>query len=203
MRAPSTAARKQLTRAALPLGIFLSALLVYQSSHAAFTATTTNPGNAWSTGSVVLSDSQGGSSSGNTGTAMFSVTGLKPGVTQTRCIDVTYSGSLAATVRLYASSVTSTANGSVGPYLNFKVEERQGTCAALGTIDATFDAVLAGAAGSFATAHTGHGNGFGVFAPTGASSQARAYVFTTSVKDDDAAQNKDITVTLAWEAQNS
>lgn len=201
MHTPSPAARKQLTKAILPVGILLSALLVYQSSHAAFTATTTNPGNAWTTGSVVLSDSQGGDSTGATGTAMFSVTALKPGVTVTRCIDVTYSGSLAATVRVYASAVTSVGT-SVGPYLNFKVEERQGTCAALGTIDATFDDVLAGAVGSFASAHTSHGDGFGVFAPTGAS-QARAYVFTTSVQDDDAAQDKDITVTLAWEAQNS
>src|SRR3712207_7319239 len=42
----------------------------------------------------------------DSGSAMFTATGLKPGSTGTKCIQVTYGGSLAAAVKLYVSSST-------------------------------------------------------------------------------------------------
>jgi hypothetical protein len=59
-----------------------------------FSATTQNAGNEISTGSVALSDNDNGS-------AMFNITNAKPGDSWTRCIKVTYSGSLPADVRVY------------------------------------------------------------------------------------------------------
>src|SRR4051812_44560547 len=80
-----------LRKSAVPIGLIASGALVWNASYAAFTATTVNPGNSWSTGSVALSDSQGGSSSGATGTALWSgQTNLIPGSTGTKCIKVTY-----------------------------------------------------------------------------------------------------------------
>jgi len=79
-----------------------------------FSATTQNAGNEISTGSVALSDNDGGS-------AMFSVLNAKPGDTWTRCIKVTYSGSLPADVHIYLKDST----GELGPYIS--VIARQGT----------------------------------------------------------------------------
>src|SRR6058998_1719961 len=63
----------------------------------AFSATTQNSGNSFSAGTVILSDDDSGS-------AMLSLANAKPGDSDTSCIVVTYTGSLAATVRLYGTT---------------------------------------------------------------------------------------------------
>jgi predicted ribosomally synthesized peptide with SipW-like signal peptide len=73
---------------------------------AAFTATTTNPGNQITSGTVSLNDTDGG-------TGKLS-TILDGGGTQTtqKCIRVTYTGSLGATIKLYRTgAINSGANG--------------------------------------------------------------------------------------------
>ena len=66
----------------------------------AFSSTTTNPGNNFRAGSVTLT-------SDNTATALYDVTGAKPGDSSpVKCITVTYSGSLPSTVKLYRSAMT-------------------------------------------------------------------------------------------------
>lgn len=201
MRAPSVATRRQLSKAILPVGVLLSALLVYQSSHAAFTATTTNPGNAWSTGSVVLTDSRGGdSTTGAAGSVMFNLSGLKPGDTATQCIVVTYSGSLAGNVELYVSASA----GTLRTYLDFDVTERQGDCTTPGA--ATGQADFSGTLSGFATTHGSYAAGFGDFAPPSGSNSnpvTRAYRFTYTVQDDNQAQNTSASATLTWRADNS
>jgi hypothetical protein len=77
----------------------------------AFSATTQNAGNEISTGTVALGDNDAGSS-------MFNVTGAKPGDTWTRCIKVTYTGTLPADVRSWLSSTP----GPLTPYLSLKLE---------------------------------------------------------------------------------
>jgi hypothetical protein len=79
-----------------------------------FSATTQSAGNEISTGSVELSDNDNGS-------AMFNVAGVKPGDTWTKCIKVTYSGSLPADVRMYLQNGTS----ALGAFLH--VTMTQGT----------------------------------------------------------------------------
>jgi hypothetical protein len=72
-----------------------------------FSATTQNSGNEISSGTVTLADNDAGSS-------LFNVTGAKPGDTWTRCIKVTYNGSLPAAVHLYMQNTT----GELAKYLN-------------------------------------------------------------------------------------
>ena len=79
-----------------------------------FSATTQNAGNEISTGVVALSDNDGGS-------AMFSVTNAKPGSRWTRCIKVTYGGTLPADVHLYLKEPTA----ALGAYLHMTM--RQGS----------------------------------------------------------------------------
>jgi hypothetical protein len=68
------------------------------------------PSNSLAAGTVAIGDN-------DTGSAIFSMTGMKPGSTDTGCIQVTYTGSLASTVRLY----TTTAGTGPDPYINLVV----------------------------------------------------------------------------------
>jgi Camelysin metallo-endopeptidase len=77
-----------------------------------FSATTQNSGNEITTGSVALSDNDAGQ-------AMFNINNAEPGDSWTRCIKVSYSGSLAADVRTYLQSTP----GPLTPYLGLKYEK--------------------------------------------------------------------------------
>ncbi len=77
----------------------------------AFSATTQNSGNEISTGTVALTDNDAGQ-------ALFNITDAKPGDSWTRCIKVTYNGSLPAQVRGYLEAPI----GALTPYLSAKVE---------------------------------------------------------------------------------
>jgi hypothetical protein len=70
-----------------------------------FSATTQNAGNEITTGTVTFTDNDAGS-------ALYNLTGSKPGDTVTRCIKASYTGSLPANVRLYA-------NGTPGPLAQY------------------------------------------------------------------------------------
>ncbi|WP_394553351.1 hypothetical protein ACDF64_03105 [Agromyces sp. MMS24-JH15] len=97
-----TNARRGSTKAwvvaiAIPLAIVMAALLVYQASFAAFTAKTDTAQNNWETGTVLLTNSKSGQ-------AAFTETNLTAGQTGGKDITVTYSGSNAATVKMYAAA---------------------------------------------------------------------------------------------------
>ena len=80
----------------------------------AFSSTTANPGNSFTAGTVTISDNDSGSS-------MLSLSNAKPGDSTTGCITTTYTGSLSANVRLYASTT-----GTLAPYLNLTVTQGGG-----------------------------------------------------------------------------
>lgn len=105
----SLSAPRKLLASAMVVGTLgsVSALGVF----GAFSATTQNAGNEISTGTVALGDNDAGS-------AMFQVTGAKPGDTWTKCIKITYTGSLPADVKNYLSSTP----GPLTPYLRLKLE---------------------------------------------------------------------------------
>ena len=90
---------------AVLVGVLGSGVLVWRSSGAAFAGTTASPASSWAAGTVSLSDD-------DSGTALFSATGLKPGATGQKCITVTYGGTVAAgDVRIYGAAPT----GTLGP----------------------------------------------------------------------------------------
>jgi hypothetical protein len=179
---------------ALPVGMMVSSLLVWQASNAAFSDTTENPGNTWASGDVVLTDD-------DSDAAMFSASNLKPGDTEAKCITVTYSGSLDASVKLYAG----VAGSGLAQYLDLTVE--QGTGGGFGdctgfTPDASpkYTGTLSG----FATAHVNFSNGWGSFTPAGgAPDDTKTYRITYTLQDNNLAQAKNATATFTWEAQNT
>lgn len=91
--------RPAVLAAAIVLGLIASGLLVWQRTEATLSGSTGNPGNSWATGNVGLSDNDSGS-------ATFNVTGMQPGDTGTRCITVSYTGSVTSAIQLYAAGVS-------------------------------------------------------------------------------------------------
>ncbi len=87
------------------------ASLASLGAFSAFTSQTENPGNRVTAGTVTIADNDAGA-------ALYSMTAAKPGDSTTSCIQVTYSGSLAADVHLYTPSTI----GALGPQVNLKVE---------------------------------------------------------------------------------
>ena len=75
--------------------------LIVTQSQAAFTATTTNSGNAFNAATIALS--------GANGTAMFNVPAMVPGDVVTGCVDVTYTGTAdPGLVKIYRNAYTET-----------------------------------------------------------------------------------------------
>jgi hypothetical protein len=82
----------------------------------AFSATTQNAGNEINTGTVVIGDNDAGQS-------MFNITDATPSESWSRCIKVTYTGSLDSDVRQYLTGT----GGVLTPYLRIKVEQGTST----------------------------------------------------------------------------
>jgi hypothetical protein len=110
-------------RAAAPLaGLLVAALLVWQGSNAAFSATTDNTGDAWATGNLLLTNNGGGAVYAGTTAALFSETNLKPGNTGFKCITVESTGSLAGNLRLYRGAITGTNSAALSAVLDVTVD---------------------------------------------------------------------------------
>ena len=168
----------------------------------AFSATTSNGGNTFSAGSVTLTDNDSGS-------AMLSLSSAKPGDSDTSCIEVTYTGSLASAVRLHG---TTTGTG-LDQYLDLRVTR--------GTTTSPFDSctnftadptdyngngagvVYSGTLQGFPDAYAG-----GIVDPVAASPESwtagekHAYKFVVTVQDNDAAQGKTASQQFTWEARS-
>lgn len=81
---------------AVPVGLVVSALLIWQASYAAFSDTAVNPDNSWTSGSVTITDTRNG-------VAMFEAVDLVPGSHDSQDITVTYAGTLDALVKVYGA----------------------------------------------------------------------------------------------------
>ena len=169
----------------------------------AFFSTPSNSGNSFAAGTVSIQDN-------DAGTAMLALTSAGPADGDTSCLQVTYTGSLAATVRLYAS-----VTGTLAQYLTLTVT--RGTSSA-----PTFDSCTSFAAD--ATNYIGAGAGVvysgalsslpssyaaGIVDPTAGSpeswtsSEAHSYRLAVTLASDTAAQGLSAAATLTWEARNS
>jgi hypothetical protein len=167
-------------------------------TYSAFSGTTSNTGNSFVSGTVTIGDN-------DSGATMLSLSNSKPGDSSTGCIKVTYTGSLAAGVRLY-----STLTGTLAQYLTLTVTRGTNTsafpsCAAF-SADST-DYIGSGAG----VIYNGNLSAFpatwsaGLVDPTSAWAQndAHAYKFVVTVQDNNAAQGLTSTAGFTWEARNN
>ncbi len=190
--------KRRLVLTALVLGVIGS--VAGFGTWSAFTATTTNSGNSYASGTVVINQHAGA-------TTLYNGSNKGPGASyQTvACVRVTYTGSLGATVKLYSSSVT---NGST---FNLKVERGSGITAPDNTMNCTgFSAsstAYNGNLGSFPTTYAA-----GVDGKAGAAAWAQNdsvdYRFTISVNDDTTANAHTSALStgshsFTWEADNN
>lgn len=171
------------------------------ASFSAFSSATANAANSFAAGTVNIGDN-------DAGTAMYSVTNQKPGDTLTKCIKVTYTGSLASTVKLYASAV-----GTVGSYISLTVTPGTGSPTFPGCTGFTADAsgaIYTGTLKGFADTYSSYATGL-ADNPGAASSwvtnDAVVYQFTLTLQDNNSANGgatalSSGTHSITWEAQN-
>ena len=172
------------------------------STSAAFTATSSNSGNRIEAGTVAIGDSDAGT--GNLYNALNQKPGSGNGPTAA-CIRVTYSGSLASSVKLYSSAIS---NGS---QFRLKVERGSGltgpaanmNCTGFTSSSIPFDAGL----DTFPTTYAG-----GIDGKAGAAAWSSGdsvdYRFTIYTVDDSTPNAHTSAVdtgshTFTWEAQNN
>lgn len=104
MHAPVSRTAKIAAAAATPVAVIAASALVWQSSYAAFSGTTRNSGNDWSTGSVTLTDD-------DAGVSRFQVGSMVPGQTDTKCIKITANASVDGIVKGYVVNPVTSPQG--------------------------------------------------------------------------------------------
>lgn len=192
--------RSKVLRTLLVLGIV--ACIAGAGVFSAFSSQTENPGNVITAGTVTLEDNDSGS-------ALYAISGARPGDSKTSCIQVTYKGTLPATVKLSTPSTI----GELGPYVDLKVEAGTQSAPAFPgcegfTAYGTGGTVYEGTLAAFATANNSFANGL-VTNPTGQTrwetNNSVVYKFTAtlSASAPEAAQGKTTgSHIIRWEAQN-
>ena len=181
----------------VPAALLVSGLAVSQASYSAFTSTTVNPENNWSAGTVKLDN--------DASTALFNAENLKPGDGGAKCITVTSSGSLASTVKLYATKAAT--SNELSSHIDLTVLQGTGTgadCKAFTPL-ASGSEVYKGTLADFSAVTSSFATGKGDWAPTGTANETRVYqiVYTLSPAAPDTTQGGTASVGFTWEAQNS
>ena len=171
-------------------------------SWAAFFSTTQTGANSFSAGTVNIGDNDAGAT-------MYSLSNQKPADSVTKCIKVTYTGSLPATVKLYASAVD-----EVGTYISLTVTPGTGSptfpdCA--GFTPDSGGAIYTGTLKGFADARTSYDTGLadnpGTTATSWVTNDAVVYQFTLTLQDNNLANGGAAPLStgvhsFTWEARN-
>lgn len=163
------------------IALALVFFMVSSVTSAAWTDTTENAGNSWATGTVSLTDDDGG-------VAMFSATGMVPGQTVTNDIVVTNGSTVPLDVRLHGANLVNT--DLLAQYVNVSI----------GTTSGASD-VYSGTLAAFATAHTEYSNGTPVIAMAAAGTQTYYFSVTLDSATPDAFQNKTAGIEFVWTGQ--
>lgn len=152
---------------------------------AAFSGATQNSGNSFVAGTVALGDND---SNG----VMYNVTNQAPGTNTVKCIKLTYTGNLAADVKLYTTSTM----GAGAQYVNLTIEKGTSdtstfpNCGTFNSEATLFTNTL----DNFGTTKNSYTNGIAAYPASQTSwvqNNTLVYRFTLSVQDNDLAQGAD------------
>jgi len=166
--------------------------LAAMGAFGAFSATTTNAGNTITAGTVAIADNDAGA-------AMYSISNAKPGESVSKCIKVTYAGSLDADVHIYTTSTI----GALGQYVELTIAP---SCT--GFTPDSGGALYTGTLANFATAKSSYANGVVDYPGSGtkwATSESVVYQVTATLQSNapEAAQGATTGAhTFTWEARN-
>jgi hypothetical protein len=202
-RAPRRRRPRLLATAVAILAVL--ALLATKPTWSAFSNTTANSANTAAAGTVTLTDNDAGA-------AIFTLTNLVPGDSDSGCLQVTYTGTLPALVRAHHTTTGSTlaaaldltitrgtiASGSFDDCTGFTADPVN--YAGLGT-----GIIYAGTLAGLGSDWTG-----GLVDPKTATvpeawttNEVHAYKLKLTVRDDNSAQNSTIATSFTFEAQNA
>jgi Camelysin metallo-endopeptidase len=185
----------------------LLGVLALGGTVAALNGSTSNDNNRIDTGTVTIQDNDNNS-------AMFSLSGLKPGDTSTACIKLTYTGSLGSTVRLYGA----TTGTGLEQYASLQItrgsysgaEPSFPSCTNFSADSTTYingqaaGVVYAGTLSGFPTSWaTGQVDPSSTSPATWTTNTARVYKLQVTLGDNASAAGKNATQTFTWEAQNN
>lgn len=180
------------------LAVACTSVLVASAVPGAFSSSSANRGNAFTAGTVRLSDD-------DSGAAVFSLSGMRPGTATTGCIVVRSTGSLRSSVRLWG-----TVTGGLAPFVRLKVERGTNTAAFPGCsgfapdpadhrslgpgvlFDARLDTYPA-------TPASGIADPGAPWRPD----ETHAYRLTATLVDDPAAQGLSSNLTFRWTAESA
>lgn len=183
----------------------LAVVVAGAATWSSFAQTTANPSNSFSAGTVAISDNDAGTT--------LSIPALSPGASSSGCIKVTYTGSLASAVHMYAGTT-----GSLAQYLNLTITRGTQTsptfpsCTGFSADPANYigagaGVMYSGTLSNLASTYTDFANGL-VDAPGSPQSwsggSAHSYMLTVSLPAGapSAAQGLSSTATFTWEARN-
>jgi hypothetical protein len=200
--APTARTRRIAALSAGPVAVVLAGALVWQGSTAAFTATTRNDGNSWSTGQVVLTDDDQGS-------AMFTVDSMVPGQSGENCITVTSGSTVPGEVRAYFQDLATSS-----PALNdaVRISLERGTGGGFGSCEGFTPAAGTGAQqplSAIATTNTDYSSGLLPWSTAGTAGEQASYriswTFDTSGLSQsqiDSLQGTTTSLDTVWELQS-
>ena len=200
--------RRRALRAAAPVaGLLAAGLLVWQGSYAAFSATTQNNTDAWTSGSLALTNNGGTAVYAGTTTATFNELALKPGSTGTKCITVKSTGTAAGSLAFYRSALADSAP-SLGAQIQVTIDAAPvvadvlvgcGGFPAVGLTNVATGVALTALPTTFATAV----GPVAVAAGTQLVAYRIAWTFATTgtTAGDNALQSKTVTAGFTWEMQ--
>lgn len=159
----------------------------------AFSASTQNPSSSFSLGTVTVADN-------DTGTALDDLTDVIPEEPSERCIKVTYTGSLGATLKMYRGSLS----GTLGPYVTLDINKGTGDDPACGDFSAG-STIYNGTLSAFPASY---GSGLaltnGLDNPTWSTNNARTYRVRVEIVDDPAAAARNTgTHSFTWQTEEA
>ena len=184
---------KKILRSLVVLGVV--GAVATAGAFSAFSSQTENPGNQITAGTVEIEDN-------DLNGALYNVGAAKPNDPKENCIEVKYTGSLPANVRMYRAPG---ALGGLATYANIKVE--YGTqaspsfpsCTGFNSAGTLYDGSLTGIATTYAA---GYAASPGVDGDWDLN-ETLVYRVTVSIDDDQNAEGLSTNAhTLRWEAQN-
>lgn len=167
----------------------------------AFSSTTTNAGNTITAGTVAIADNDAGA-------AMYSIANAKPGESVSKCIKVTYTGSLDADVRIYTTSTI----GALGQYVELTITPGTQTSPSFpsctGFSADSGGALYTGTLANFASTKNSYANGVVDYPGSGtkwAASESVVYQVTATLQSSAPESAQGATTgshTFTWEARN-
>jgi len=194
-----TSARKLLVAA---LAVGLLGVVAGAGTWAAFSSDTTNPGNSFESGTVALTDNDGGA-------ALLALSDALPGDTTTGCITVTYDGNLDSDVHLFGN-----VSGTLAQYLTLKVTRGTdtGTFPTCNFTPDSRDYIGKGAGVVYEGDLSAFGSSYatGVVDPENAAggpeawstSEEHAYKLEVTLQADASAEGQTASAGFTWEARN-